>query len=181
MHWAVFVLLIANTFLICCRLVWEMPSKMPGGPDGAQVDAAGYVWVTLTGASQVVRISPFGEMDMICELPVKSPTSVTIGGPSLDTLFITTRGPDGGSLYMAKLPHYVRGLPEPEVADSPFSQRAASAVRSMPSSSTLVLCGRTITNEQEVRTALMECGHVDPDMKVFLNSTQGQRLDLSPR
>lgn len=40
------------------RLVYEMPSTLAGGPDGAQADAEGYIWAALSGAGQVVRISP---------------------------------------------------------------------------------------------------------------------------
>ena len=53
--------------------------------------------------TQVVRIAPDGSVDTIVELPVSSPTSCTIGGPNLDTLYITTRGPDGGGLYAVKV------------------------------------------------------------------------------
>eukprot|EP00955_Chlamydomonas_euryale_P079250 363272-Chlamydomonas_euryale.AAC.10 len=35
------------------RLVYEMPAGLPGGPDGAQTDADGFIWVCLSGASQV--------------------------------------------------------------------------------------------------------------------------------
>jgi sugar lactone lactonase YvrE len=78
-------------------------------------DADGWLWVALSGASRVVRINPTnGVVDMTVHLPVSSPTSLTFGGPMLDELFITTRGPDGGSLYRAKLPFGIRGLPEPE-------------------------------------------------------------------
>jgi sugar lactone lactonase YvrE len=79
------------------------------------VDADGFIWAALSGASRVVRINPsIGEVDLVVHLPVKSPTSVTFGGPDLDELFITTRGPDGGGLYRVKLPFGIRGLPEPE-------------------------------------------------------------------
>lgn len=78
-------------------------------------DADGFLWVALSGASRVVRINPTnGVIDVTVHLPVSSPTSLTFGGPLLDELFITTRGPDGGSLYRAKLPFGIRGLPEPE-------------------------------------------------------------------
>eukprot|EP00958_Prasinococcus_capsulatus_P004327 scaffold401_cov399-Prasinococcus_capsulatus_cf.AAC.11 len=155
---------------------------MPGGPDGAQVDAAGYVWVALSGASKVARISPHGDLDMFVELPVKSPTSVTIGGPDLDTLFITTRGPDGGGLFAAKLPANIRGLPEPEVQDAAFAQghRFAREERGPRTSDALRLGGQLIESEQDVRVALLESRLVDNDMKTFLQSTQGQRINLSP-
>ena len=96
------------------RLVWTMPANLPGGPDGAQVDADGGLWMALSGAGRVVRVDPStGNVTMVVHLPVKCPTSCTFGGPNLDELFITTRGPDGGGLYKIKLPG-VKGLPEPE-------------------------------------------------------------------
>lgn len=97
------------------RLVWTMPANLPGGPDGAQVDSDGFIWAALSGAGRVVRINPAsGIVDVVVLLPVKSPTSCTFGGPGLDELFITTRGPDGGGVYRVKLPFGIRGIPEPE-------------------------------------------------------------------
>lgn len=78
-------------------------------------DADGFLWAALSGASRVVRINPTtGTVDLVVHLPVKCPTSCTFGGKDLDELFITTRGPDGGGLYRAKLSFGIRGLPEPE-------------------------------------------------------------------
>jgi len=78
------------------RLVWTVPSNLPGGPDGAQVDAEGYLWIALSGAGRVVRVNPSsGVVDMVVHLPV-------------------TRGPDGGGLYRVKMPFGIKGLPEPE-------------------------------------------------------------------
>jgi len=107
------------------RLVWSMPPHLPGGPDGAQVDAEGMLWVALNGAGCVVRIDPLaqpaaggggegGRVNTVVNLPVACPTSVTFGGAELDELFITTRGPDGGGLFRFKVPFGVKGLPEPE-------------------------------------------------------------------
>jgi len=97
------------------RLVYTMPADLPGGPDGAQVDADGLLWIALSGAGRVVRVNPnTGAVDMVVHLPVRSPTSVTFGGKDLDELFITTRGPDGGGLYRLKMPFGIVGLPEPE-------------------------------------------------------------------
>jgi sugar lactone lactonase YvrE len=62
-----------------------------------------------------VRVNPAtGTVDVVVHLPVKCPTSCTFGGPDLDELFITTRGPDGGGLYRVKMPFGIKGLPEPE-------------------------------------------------------------------
>ena len=97
------------------RLIWTMPPNLPGGPDGAQTDSQGYIWMALSGASRVVRVDPStGVVDTVVHLPVNSPTSCTFGGADLDELFITTRGPDGGGLYRVKMPFGIKGLPEPE-------------------------------------------------------------------
>ena len=96
------------------RLVYTMPPHLAGGPDGAQVDAKGGLWIALSGASQVVRIDPdSGHVTHAVMLPVSSPTSCTFGGPDLSTLYITTRGPDGGGLYSCQVPSDFSGLPEP--------------------------------------------------------------------
>ena len=97
------------------RLIWTVPPNLPGGPDGAQVDADGCIWLALSGAGRVVRVNPsLGAVDFVVHLPVKCPTSCTFGGHNLDELFITTRGPDGGGLYRVKMPFGIKGLPEPE-------------------------------------------------------------------
>ena len=89
-------------------------SLFPGNM--AYTDAEGFIWAALSGAGRVVRIHPeSGRVDLVVHLPVKSPTSCTFGGPELNTLFITTRGPDGGGLYSLVLPFGIRGLPEPEL------------------------------------------------------------------
>jgi sugar lactone lactonase YvrE len=95
-------------------MVWTMPSDMPGGPDGAQVDANGKLWVAVTGAGRVVQLNPStGNIEMTVHVDA-NPTSLTFGGQDLDELFITTRAPDGGGLYRVKMPFGVRGVPEPE-------------------------------------------------------------------
>ncbi len=110
------------------RLVWTMPPNLPGGPDGAQVDADGFIWMALSGAGRVVRVDPSdGRVDVVVHLPVKCPTSCTFGGPDLDTLFITTRGPDGGGLYRVKMPFGIKGLPEPEFKVSTEQLHAPTA------------------------------------------------------
>jgi len=97
------------------RLVWTVPANLPGGPDGAQVDADGYLWIALSGAGRVLRVDPSsGAVDLVVHLPVDCPTSCTFGGEDLDELFITTRGPDGGGLYRVKMPFGIKGLAEPE-------------------------------------------------------------------
>jgi sugar lactone lactonase YvrE len=93
----------------------------PAIPDGATVDAEGFVWSALYGGSRVVRIAPDGRVDRTIELPVEQPTSCQFAGPDLDVLFITTarqrltqeqlaQQPLAGALLAADVG--VRGLPE---------------------------------------------------------------------
>lgn len=109
------------------RLIWTVPPNLSGGPDGAQVDEDGCIWIALSGGSRVVRVNPStSQVDHIVHLPVKSPTSCTFGGRDLDELFITTRGPDGGGLYRVKMPYGIRGIPEPEFAGGVQSQTTST-------------------------------------------------------
>jgi len=93
----------------------------PAIPDGATVDAEGFVWSALYGGSRVVRIAPDGRVDRTIELPVEQPTSCQFAGPNLDVLFVTTarqrltqeqlaQQPLAGALLAADVG--VRGLPE---------------------------------------------------------------------
>jgi sugar lactone lactonase YvrE len=59
-------------------------------PDGACVDAQGYVWNAIFAAGRVVRYSPRGEVDRVIELPTTNPTCACLGGPGFKTLYITT-------------------------------------------------------------------------------------------
>ena len=59
-------------------------------PDGACVDAEGFVWNAIFGGARIVRFSPEGTIDRVIEVPVTNPTCVCLGGPQLKTLFITT-------------------------------------------------------------------------------------------
>lgn len=63
---------------------------LPGRPDGATVDAEGYIWSARFGGGCVVRSSPDGRTHIAYPLPVSQPTSCSFGGPRLDRLFITT-------------------------------------------------------------------------------------------
>ena len=112
------------------RLLYEMPSHLAGGPDGAQTDAEGYIWACLSGASQVVRIHPeSGIVDTVVDLPVTQPTCCTIGGPKMDTLYISTRKADGGGLYAVQLPKGIKGNAEPEFGcQAAVSSKTSAAV-----------------------------------------------------
>ena len=90
-------------------------------PDGACVDAEGYVWNAIFAGGCVVRYSPAGKVDRVIDLPVTNPTCVCLGGPEFKTLFITTARkflgratlraePLAGSLLAVEVD--VPGLPE---------------------------------------------------------------------
>jgi sugar lactone lactonase YvrE len=62
----------------------------PAIPDGATVDAQGFVWCAHYDGWRIVRFAPDGRIDRVVDLPVQRPTSVQFGGPGLDILFVTT-------------------------------------------------------------------------------------------
>ena len=98
----------------------------PGiGPDGATVDAEGFLWNAEYGAGRLVRYAPDGRIDRTVALPVSQPTSCAFGGAKLDVLYITSsrqrmsadaiaREPLAGGLFALDVG--VRGLPEPRFA-----------------------------------------------------------------
>ena len=61
-----------------------------GAPDGATVDAQGFLWSACVGGYALARYAPDGGVDRIVELPVARPTSVIFGGADLQTLYVTT-------------------------------------------------------------------------------------------
>ena len=68
----------------------ELVRPSRGCPDGAAVDAEGYIWCALWGGSAVARYTPDGHLDWILEVPVTQPSCVAFGGPDLDHLFVTS-------------------------------------------------------------------------------------------
>jgi L-arabinonolactonase len=66
----------------------------PGGPaavpDGSTVDADGGIWVAACHGGEVRRYAPDGALDRRIPVPVSDPTSVAIGGPGLDTVYVTS-------------------------------------------------------------------------------------------
>jgi len=62
----------------------------PGRPDGATVDADGYLWNARYQGGCLARFAPDGRLDRLVELPVSQPTSCAFGGPDLRTLYVTT-------------------------------------------------------------------------------------------
>ena len=61
-----------------------------GKPDGATVDAEGYLWNARINAGAIARYAPDGRLDRLVELPTRRPTCVAFGGDDLRTLYVTT-------------------------------------------------------------------------------------------
>lgn len=61
-------------------------------PDGATVDAEGYLWSALFNGGRVVRFAPDGTLDREVELPARFTSSVAFGGEHLDVLYVTSIG-----------------------------------------------------------------------------------------
>jgi sugar lactone lactonase YvrE len=62
----------------------------PGRPDGATVDAEGFLWNARYQGGCLARFAPDGRLDRLVPLPVSQPTSCAFGGEGLRTLYVTT-------------------------------------------------------------------------------------------
>ncbi len=76
------------------RRIFADLSALPGGPDGATLDADGHVWFAVFDGSCLIRYAPDGSVDRVVRVPVTKPTSCAFGGPGHRQLFVTsaTRG-----------------------------------------------------------------------------------------
>lgn len=59
-------------------------------PDGATVDAEGYVWSAQWDDACIIRIAPDGSLDRRIDFPGQVVSSVMFGGPRLDLIYVTT-------------------------------------------------------------------------------------------
>lgn len=72
------------------RRVFASFDGFQGFPDGATVDAEGYVWSVEVFAGRLLRFDPEGVLDRVIGLPVFAATAIAFGGPNLDIAFITS-------------------------------------------------------------------------------------------
>jgi sugar lactone lactonase YvrE len=100
-------------------------TRAPAFPDGAAVDAEGFLWSAHFNGWRVVRYAPDGRIDRVIEVPTRRPTCCAFGGPDLDVLFITTASQQMSERELAEQPLAgallaievnVRGLVEPRYA-----------------------------------------------------------------
>jgi sugar lactone lactonase YvrE len=87
-----------------------------GMPDGLCVDSAGALYCAHYGGGRVSRFAPDGALLGVLPLPMKNVTSCCLGGPALDTLYVTTAENGGahpldGALFACTVE--TPGLPEP--------------------------------------------------------------------
>lgn len=104
------------------RRVFASFENQRGLPDGATVDAEGYVWSCEVYSGRLIRFDPNGVVDRIVGLPVQSTTSLIFGGPNLDIAYVTSMArPHNGTYHreheagcvFAIHGLGVRGVPEP--------------------------------------------------------------------
>ena len=110
---------VSNGAAVTNRRVFADTKGLPGRPDGAAVDAEGRYWMAGVGGWQLVCFTPDGKVDRTIDVPVEKPTKLTFGGPSLDTIYVTSIGqsmegderqPQAGGLFALHVPG-VQGLP----------------------------------------------------------------------
>jgi hypothetical protein len=103
------------------RRPFASTEELGGIPDGATVDADGYIWSAICEGAKLVRFRPDGSIERIVEFPLKLPGSVMFGGQALDQLYVPTLSPafmgreadqsDGSTYVIEGLG--ITGLPEP--------------------------------------------------------------------
>ena len=104
------------------KRVFANTATLPGIPDGATVDAEGFLWSARFDGSCVLRHAPDGSVVQEIELPVSRVTSCALGGADLKTLYITSAffrltdeqraaQPLAGALFAVEVE--VPGVPEP--------------------------------------------------------------------
>jgi sugar lactone lactonase YvrE len=104
-----------------------------GGPDGAVVDAEGFYICAVFGEACLLRFDPDGRLERRIAVPARYPTMPALGGPGLETMFVTSaafpipvaerpRHPADGALYALEAP--APGLPSPVFR--PFAAEASS-------------------------------------------------------
>ena len=100
-------------------LVYQAPEEVDyGRPDGMTIDADGDLWIAHWDGFSVVHTDPSGRVKEILALPVRKVSSVTIAGPDMNDMYITTaggndrgfNGADAGNLF--RIPGIARGQPE---------------------------------------------------------------------
>ena len=100
------------------RQLFVKVSDDEGFPDGATIDAEGFLWSAMWDGSCLIRYTPDGKEERRIPIPAKKVSSLTFGGDSYSDIYITTaagdqRGADdqyAGALF--RLRTGIRGVKE---------------------------------------------------------------------
>jgi sugar lactone lactonase YvrE len=101
-------------------------SEGNGVPDGATVDAEGFLWTAVYRGGALHRYAPDGRLDKVVTLPMSQPTSCAFGGEALDFLYVTSASQGMAPDALAREPYAgaiiaisvgVRGIVEPTFPD----------------------------------------------------------------
>ena len=106
------------------RVFAEVPDGS-GVPDGATVDAEGFLWSANFDGGCITRYAPDGRVDRVIQMPVQRPTSCVFGGEDFNILYVTSaslnltaqqriEAPLAGGVFTVDAG--VKGLPEPRFA-----------------------------------------------------------------
>ncbi|MGH7102185.1 MAG: SMP-30/gluconolactonase/LRE family protein, partial [Acetobacteraceae bacterium] len=115
----------ASGNLLSRRIFASFEHPLRGFPDGATVDAEGFVWSVEVYGGRLVRFAPDGTIDRLIGMPADSITSLTFGGADLDIAYVTSMArPYQGRRRLERVAGGlfavhgigVRGLPEPRFA-----------------------------------------------------------------
>lgn len=105
------------------RQEWVHTHTRDGEPDGLTVDSRGFIWSARWDGWGVDYYSPDGDLINSISLPVPRPTSITLGGDDLRTLYITSASVDLNPQQIQGAPRFgdlfairvdIPGLPESE-------------------------------------------------------------------
>ena len=108
------------------KRVFARTAHFDSGPDGAAVDAEGFVWSVLVRVGRLARFAPDGTVERMVDLPASYPTSLCFGGPERTTAYVTSIArshrlagmrPEDGGVFA------VDGLPAPGVPVHRFKDR----------------------------------------------------------
>jgi L-arabinonolactonase len=80
-------------------------TPLKSAPDGATVDGDGHLWVALVQTRQVARVSPAGTVVATIDLPVDFPSCPAFGGPTMETLFVTSIRDSGTGRMVSSHPN----------------------------------------------------------------------------
>lgn len=75
------------------RRLFADTTELGGIPDGATIDARGYLWMAICGGGKVVSFAPSGAVARVIDMPTPWVSSVMFGGPDLQRLYVTSLDP----------------------------------------------------------------------------------------